>query len=163
MLTALVRPKKRREKLPVKTPVIKTVESVDKNLPLGDQNACSNKECLTNEKLSIMTDSEPEVDHEIICLRKEKRRSDEESGSARSSRANSTDSYVIVASEEIPVFPAVSHWESVQYDDITNSLRTNSRSQKYCSPKCSSVWYLKIRREILKALRNKVYPHNMTG
>ncbi|XP_047346149.1 protein unc-13 homolog 4B isoform X9 [Vespa velutina] len=116
------------------------------------------KEYLKNKSLSIMTDNEPEIDN--VCLRKKGQRKTRTNHSTSSSNSNSSDSFIYVAVEEVS---AVSEWESVTKDEITESIRVNSVSQKYCNSKSNNSWYLKLKREILKSLRNKIYPVAIVG
>ncbi|KAF7409999.1 hypothetical protein HZH68_004380 [Vespula germanica] len=116
------------------------------------------REYLTNKNLSIMTDNEPEINN--VCLRKEGQWKTRTNHSTSSSNSNSSNSFIYVAVEEVS---AVSEWESVTKDAITESIRVNSVSQKYCSSKSKDSWYLKLKREILKSLRNKIYPIAIAG
>nr|XP_050846697.1 uncharacterized protein LOC127062469 isoform X1 [Vespula vulgaris] len=116
------------------------------------------REYLTNKNLSIMTDNEPEINN--VCLRKEGQWKTRTNHSTSSSNSNSSNSFIYVAVEEVS---AVSEWESVTKDAITESIRVNSVSQKYCSSKSKDSWYLKLKREILKSLRNKIYPVAIAG
>lgn len=113
---------------------------------------------LTNKNLSIMTDNEPEIDN--VCLRKIRQRKTRTNNSTSSSNSNSSDLFIYVAAEEVL---AVSEWESVAKDKITESIRVNNVSQKYCNSKSNNSWYLKLKREILKSLRNKIYPVTVIG
>ncbi|KAF7404981.1 hypothetical protein HZH66_003887 [Vespula vulgaris] len=105
-----------------------------------------------------MTDNEPEINN--VCLRKEGQWKTRTNHSTSSSNSNSSNSFIYVAVEEVS---AVSEWESVTKDAITESIRVNSVSQKYCSSKSKDSWYLKLKREILKSLRNKIYPVAIAG
>lgn len=105
-----------------------------------------------------MTDNEPEIDN--VCLRKIRQRKTRTNNSTSSSNSNSSDLFIYVAAEEVL---AVSEWESVAKDKITESIRVNNVSQKYCNSKSNNSWYLKLKREILKSLRNKIYPVTVIG
>lgn len=115
------------------------------------------KEYLTNRNLSIMTDTQLEANIDNVCLHTNARTSNS------SSSEDSQDSYILIASEEIPAVLKDSDWEHVDYCDITNSVQNNITIKKYCSPKCSSAWFLKIRREIMKNWRNKIHPVIVNG
>jgi len=112
------------------------------------------KEYSTNRNLSIITDKHPESDvTDNVCLHKEHI----DATTSNSSSMNSQNSYVLIACEE-SIISNDTNWEFVDNDDITESIKNNSTKKKYCSPKCSSAWFLKIRREIVKNCHNKVYP-----
>lgn len=119
--------------------------------------AVCKEEYLTNRNLSIMTDTQLESDVvDNVRLRQKKHINARTSNS--SSSTDSQNSYILIASEEVPVVLEDTNWEYVGYCDITESVQSNSTKKKYCSPKCSSAWFLKIRREIMKNCRNKIYP-----
>lgn len=119
------------------------------------------EEYLTDRNLSIMTDKHLESDVvDNVCLRQRKR---VDARTSNSSSTSSQNSYVLIACEEMPVVLNDTNWEYVDYHDITESIQSNSAVKKYCSPKCSSAWFLKIRREILKNCRNKIYPLPTNG
>lgn len=114
------------------------------------------EEYLTNRNLSIMTDTKLESDVvDNVCLR-QKHANTKTSNS--SSSTDSQDSYILIVSEEMPVVLKDTNWEYVDYCDITETMQSNSIMKKYCSPKCSSAWFLKIRRELMKNCRNKIHP-----
>lgn len=119
------------------------------------------EEYLTDRNLSIMTDKHLESDViDNVCLRQRKR---VDARTSNSSSTSSQNSYVLIACEEMPIVLNDTNWEYVDYHDITESIQSNSAVKKYCSPKCSSAWFLKIRREILKNCRNKIYPLPTNG
>lgn len=123
----------------------------------------SEEEYLTDRNLSIMTNKHLELDVvDNVCLRQKNR---VDARTSNSSNTSSQNSYVLVACEETPVVLNDTNWEYVDHHDITESIQSNSVVKKYCSPKCSSAWFLKIRREILKILknRNKIYPLPTNG
>jgi len=121
--------------------------------------AICKEEYLTNKNLSIMTDKHLESDVvDNICLRQKKYVDARTSNSSSTNSTSSQDSYVLIVCEEVPVVSNDTNWEYVDYHDITESIQNNSTVKRYCSPKCSSAWFLKIRREILKNCRNKIYP-----
>lgn len=120
------------------------------------------KEYLTNKNLSIMTDTQLDpdvVDH--VCLRRKKHGIVRASNS--SSSTGSQDSYILISTEETPVKVKDVNWEYVDYDDVAENVRSGCVMKKYCSPRCSTAWFLKIRREILKNCRRKVYPLAIDG
>jgi len=120
------------------------------------KSAICKEKYLTNRNLSIMTDKYIESDVvDDICLRQKKH---VDNRTSISSSTSSQDSYVLIACEEVPVVSNDINWEYVDYHDITESIQSNSTAKRYCSPKCSSAWFLKIRREILKNCCNKIYP-----
>lgn len=122
-----------------------------------ESSAICKEEYLTNRNLSIITDKNLEPDVvDNVCLRsRQKQRIN-----ARASNSSSTNSedYVMIVSEEMPSVLKDKNWEHVDYRDISESIRGNSTVKKYCSPRCSSAWFLKIRREILKSCSNKIFP-----
>lgn len=120
------------------------------------------EEYFTNRNFSIMTDDKHLESNVVdnVCLRQKNH------VNARTSNSSSTqlqDSNILIAHEEMPVVLNDTNWECVDYHDITESIQSNSTIKKYCSPKCSSAWFLKIRREILKNWRNKIYPVPTNG
>lgn len=120
------------------------------------------EEYLTNRNLSIMTDTQLESDVvDNVCLRQKEHINARTSNS--SSSKGSQDSYILIASEEIPVILKETNWEYVDYCDITETMQSNSTTKKYCSPKCSSAWFLKIYREIMKNCSNKIHPVIVNG
>lgn len=124
--------------------------------------AVCKEEYLTNRNLSIMTDTQLESDDvDNVCLRQKKHTNARRSNS--SSSKDSLDSYILIASEEMPAILKDVNWENVEYCDITETVQNNSTMKKYCSPKCSSAWFLKIRREIMKNCRNKIHPMVVNG
>lgn len=115
------------------------------------------EEYLTNRNLSIMTDTQLESDVvDNFCLRQKKYINVRTSNS--SSSGDSQDSYVLIAAGEKPAVLDNANWEYVDYCDITETIQNNSTTKKYCSPKCSSAWFLKICREIMKNCSNKIHP-----
>ncbi|KAK2586216.1 hypothetical protein KPH14_001474 [Odynerus spinipes] len=103
-----------------------------------------------------MTDDVPEINTiGNVCLRQKGHRNASVSDSTSSSSSNSWSSYVFVASEETAVVP---QWEIVTQNDLTESVKVNSVSQKYCGINCNNAWYWKLKRGVLKSLRNKIYP-----
>jgi len=123
---------------------------------IKNSSAICKEEYLTNRNLSIMTDKHVESDVvDNMCLRQKKH---VDARISNSSNTSSQDSYVLIAYEEVPVVSNDTNWEYVNYHDITESIQNNSTVKRYCSSKCSSAWFLKIRREILKNCRNKIYP-----
>lgn len=116
------------------------------------------EEYLTNRNLSIMTDTQPESDVvDNACVRQEKSSNRRTTNS--SSSTSSQDSYILISTEETPVLLKDTNWEYVGYHDIIEVMQSQSKKmKKYCSPRCSTAWFLKIRRDILKNCRNKVYP-----
>lgn len=116
------------------------------------------EEYLTNRNLSIMTDTQLESDVVDNVDLRQKHANTKTSNS--SSSTVSQDSYILTGSEEMPVVLKDTNWEYVNYCDITETIRNNSTMKKYCSPKCSSAWFLKIRHEIMKKKnrRNKIHP-----
>lgn len=128
----------------------KTIEKIKKSPTIYKE------EFLIDRNLSIMTNKHFESDVVDNVYPQQKQHVD-----AKTSYSSSTslqDSYVMIASEEMPIVLNDTNWEYVDYHDITESIRTNSTVKKYCSPKCSSAWFLKIRCKILKNCRNKIYP-----
>jgi len=120
------------------------------------------EEFLTDKNLSIMTDTQLEPDVvDNVCLR-QKIHINARTHSSHSSSSTDSQGYVLIASEEIPVV-LNTNYEYVNYHDITESMRRNSTEKKYCSPKGSIAWFLKLRREILKNCRNKIYPLATNG
>lgn len=118
--------------------------------------AICEKEYSTNRNLSIMTDRHLESDvTDNVCLQHKEHI---DAGTSNSSSMSSQNSYVLITCEEEPIVSNDTNWEFVDNHDITESIQNNSTKKKYCSPKCSSAWFLKIRREIFKNCRNKVYP-----
>lgn len=118
------------------------------------------EEYLIDRNLSIITDTQLEsdvVDKVDVRLRQKKPTNARTSNS--SSSADSQDSYVLIAHEEIPVTLKDTNWEYVKHYD--ESVQSNSNMKKYCSPKCSSAWFLNIRREIMKNCCNKIHPRKM--
>ncbi|KYN10811.1 hypothetical protein ALC57_17011 [Trachymyrmex cornetzi] len=117
--------------------------------------AICEKEYLTNRNLSIITDKhlESDVTNNVYPRHEEHINAT----TSNPSSINSQNSYVLIACEE-PIISNDTNWEFVDNDDITESIQNNSTKQKYCSPKCSSAWFLKIRREIVKNCSNKVCP-----
>ncbi|TGZ38396.1 Uncharacterized protein DBV15_06745 [Temnothorax longispinosus] len=110
---------------------------------------------LTNRNLSILIDKQLESDVVDNVYLRQKQHVE---GTSNSSTRSSQNSYVLIASEEMPVVLNDTNWEFVNCHDITESIRKDSAVKEYCSPKCSSAWFLKIRREILRNRRNKIYP-----
>ncbi|KAI4490002.1 hypothetical protein M0804_004184 [Polistes exclamans] len=99
-----------------------------------------------------MTDNEPEVDTtDNVCLRKKgKRRGRTSRSTTSSSSSNSSASLIYVTMEDVL---SASECELIIKNNIAESTRVNSVSS----------WYLKIKREVLKSLRNKVYPIIVCG
>lgn len=111
-------------------------------------------EYLRNKNLSIMTDTQLESEDNVHLRQKEH-------ANARTSNSSSSidsSDYILISSEEIPIKEKDVNWEYVDYDDVAENMRSDCIMKKYCSPKCSTVWFLKIRREILKNCSRKVYP-----
>ncbi|XP_011633432.1 protein unc-13 homolog 4B isoform X2 [Pogonomyrmex barbatus] len=118
--------------------------------------AICRKEYLIDRNLSIMTDKHLESDVvDNVCLRQQKH---VDTRIPNSFSTDSQDSYILIASEELPVVLKDTSWEYVDHHDITENIQNNSSVKKYCSPKCSSAWFLKIRSGILKNCRNKIHP-----
>lgn len=120
------------------------------------------EEYLTNKNLSIMTDTI--LDRDVVdnvCLREKKH--DNARTSNSSFNADLQDSYFVVSTEETPVKLKDVNWEYVEYNDIVDNVGHGCVMKKYCSPKCSTAWFLKIRREILKNCRRKIYPLAVDG
>ncbi|KAI4495374.1 hypothetical protein M0802_008764 [Mischocyttarus mexicanus] len=91
-----------------------------------------------------MTDKESEVDTtDYVFLRKEGKRS---CSTSSSSNSCSSSSLIYVTMEEVP---STSEYESVIEKKIMESIPVNS---------VFSTWYLKFKREVLRTIRNKVYP-----
>jgi len=117
------------------------------------------EEYLTNRNLSIMTNTQPESDV-VDKVRPREESSIKRATTNLSSSTSSQDSYVLVSTEEMPVQLKDENWEYVGYHDIIEISQTQAatKKKKYCSPKCSVAWFLKIRRDILKNCKNRVYP-----
>lgn len=116
------------------------------------------EEYLIDRNLSIITDTQLDSDVvDNVRLRQEKPTNARNSNS--SSSADSQDSYVFIAHEEVPVALKDTNWEYVNHYD--ESVQSNNNMKKYCSPKCSCAWFLNIRREIMKNCRNKIHPIKM--
>lgn len=110
---------------------------------------------LIDKNVSIMIDEHFESDVvDNVCLQHKQH---VDAKTSNTSNTSSQDSYVMIA-EEMPIVLNDTNWVYVDYHDITESIQSNSTVKKYCSPKCSSAWFLKIRRAILKNFRNKIYP-----
>lgn len=126
--------------------------------------AACEEEYLANRNLSIMTDSQIDSDTvDNARLRREKRLANAARVGHSSSNTNSED-YILIATEELPVLiNNDANWEYVDYHEIVESARSNNGARKYCSPKCGSGWFLKLRRDILKNIRNKIHPLPCTG
>lgn len=125
---------------------------------------------LRSKNLSIMTDKLFESDVvDNVCLQQQYVGATTlNSSSTTLNRSTSSENmynreYVIIACEEMPVVLEDTNWKYVNYHDITETIRNNSIVKKYCSPKCSSAWFLKIRREILKNWSNKINPAPTNG
>lgn len=115
------------------------------------------KEYLGDRNLSIMTDS-PIESNNIDNTRRKKYLKPANVVGHSSSNTNFEDS-ILIATEKLPVLlNNEANWEYITYQEIVESARGNATARKYCSPKCSSAWFLKLRREILKNIRNKIYP-----
>jgi len=111
------------------------------------------KEYSTNKNLSIITDKHLESDvMDNVCLQHKEHI---DATTSNSSSMNSQNSYILIACEK-PIINDT-NWEFVDNDDIIESVQNNNIKQKYCSPKCSSAWFLKVRRKIVNC-HNKVYP-----
>jgi len=111
------------------------------------------KEYSTNRNLSIITDKHLESDvMDNVCLQHKEHI---DATTSNSSSMNSQNSYILIACEK-PIINDT-NWEFVDNDDIIESVQNNNIKQKYCSPKCSSAWFLKVRRKIVNC-HNKVYP-----
>ena len=111
------------------------------------------KEYSTNRNLSIITDKHLESDvMDNVCLQHKEHI---DAITSNSSSMNSQNSYILIACEK-PIINDT-NWEFVDNDDIIESVQNNNIKQKYCSPKCSSAWFLKVRRKIVNC-HNKVYP-----
>jgi len=121
------------------------------------------EEYLTNRNLSIMTDTQPESD--VVDNARLREESIKCATTNLSSSTSSQDSYVLVSTEEMPVQLKDENWEYVGYQDIIEISQTQdaTKKKKYCSPKCNVAWFLKIRRDILKNCRNRVYPVTNKG
>jgi len=105
-----------------------------------------------------MTDTQPESDV-VDKVRPREESSIKRATANLSSSTSSQDSYVLVSTEEMPVQLKDENWEYVGYHDIIEISQTQAATKKkYCSPKYSVAWFLKIRRDILKNCRNRVYP-----
>lgn len=118
-------------------------------------------EYLTNKNLSIMTDTQLETDVVDYARLRRKKQADARTNS--SSSTDSQDSYILISSEEMPVDIKEINWEYVERENIARSVLSDCDVKKYCSPRCSSAWFLKIRREILKNCRKKIYPMPVNG
>ncbi|XP_020290678.1 protein unc-13 homolog 4B isoform X2 [Pseudomyrmex gracilis] len=113
------------------------------------------EEYLANRNLSIMTDSSIESNNVDNTRRKKYLAS---ANVGHSSSTNSEDC-ILIATKELPVLlDNEANWEYITYQEIVESAQSNTTARKYCSPKCSSAWFLKLRREILKNIRTKIYP-----
>lgn len=124
-------------------------------------NVCK-EEYLTNKNLSIMTDTQLSPDIvDNVCLREKKHDTAKTSNSSAST--DSQDSYILISTEETPAKLRDINWEYVDYDDIAEHVRSDCAMKKYCSPRCSTAWFLKIRREILKNCRRKIHPLAIDG
>lgn len=124
------------------------------------------KEYLTNKNLSIMTDTQLDPDLDVVdnvCLRQKKPDTIKTSNSSDS--ACSQDSYILISTEELAEEMSVKSkdWEYVEYSDIAEHIKNGLRLKKYCSPRCSAAWLLKIRRGILKNRCSKIYPAVIDG
>lgn len=161
MLTGFVKLRRRRRRVSKRVSFraianrIRVPEVVKRN-----DTVLYDKEYLKNKNLSIMTDNEPDfyLQDPIIRKRINERKLKAISGSSR----GSFHEYVIVAVEEQPV---TTNSKSVNnnYDSANVNRNTDSVSSKNPRPKCHKTWYMKFKRQIIKALRNKVYPHVITG
>lgn len=124
------------------------------------------EEYFTDKSLSIMTDTRLEADVIEVDDARPRRQGHADTADGKSnsfSSADSRDSYIVIAAEEMPVKLRETNWEYVDHGDITESVLSGCIVKKYCSPRCSSAWFLKIRRGILKNCSKKIYPLTVNG
>lgn len=127
-----------------------------KNAPRKEEITNSNdytEEYLKNKNLSIMTDTEPDLDHNSRPLQKTPKMPN--NPSRKIPNADTCDSFVVVIAKKKK--PTISKWERVNKDNITECMKINSTTQKHCCLQYNT-WYLKIKRRILKKSCNKIYP-----
>lgn len=139
---------------------MKDQESPPRNGETGDLVICD-REYLKNKDISILTDKKPELylGKDTRFMKKGTKGATETSN--RLHTQDSCNSYVTVADKK-PVV-SQSRRENVDHGDTTGSVKVKRVTRKYCGCKCSGAWYLKFRRQVLKSLRNKIWPDVVTG
>lgn len=147
MLTDLAKLRRRRRRTSkrVSSKAIENPKRVGESARKKETVVCD-RELLKNKNLSIMTDNEPELYLKV-------------GGTYLKKKERSFDDYVIVGNNETPVTPFT---KNANDNSDSESAKTLAVPGKPRSPRSSS-WYSKLRSQVLKSLRNKVYPCVITG